>query len=274
MNAPHLNGSINGDSSAVTSPVLQSPASPPSTTLKIDVDYQEESDVRHEPLPVKLDKLDNHRKLTCFFFGLFFLIILHAFVSSATIPIHILPTPVVDEEGMSADPAPNGDVHSELVEDVQMEEPKVETNGHTNGTVDLDHPMDVQTPAPTLVASSLPAASSSTTIESNPVSTPYSTPNDCSRNDDDKPPPAKRARMNSDADKASLAHVSAPRLVRRYGRANHVLSFRSLQLRLQPHHHLLILIPRPSMVQVPYHPPPRLRLVPLNSAIVNPPFVV
>jgi bromodomain-containing factor 1 len=222
MNAtlfPHVNGSIpNGDSSAVPSPVVESPATPFSDTaapdVKIDIDYQDqESDARHEPLPPKPDKLGN--PCTSSFFFLYFN--LHVSFLTVTMPIHASPTPSPDE-GMTV---PN----DEVAEDVQMEEPKLETIGHVNGSAELDHPMDLQTPATTPVASSsLLAASSSTTIESNPVSS-YSTPNDCSHNDDDKPPPSKRPRMHSDADKTSFAHVSAPRPVRRFRRANHVLSF-------------------------------------------------
>jgi len=89
-----------------------------------------------------------------------------------------------------------------------MREP--ETNGHPNGDVGLDHPMDVQSPVVTPDPSFPPAASSSNTVESIPLSTSYTTPNDdsCPHDDDVQPPPAKRPRVHSDADKASLANVS------------------------------------------------------------------
>lgn len=48
--------------------------------------------------------------------------------------------------------------------------------------------------------------SSMATIVSNGASTSHSSPHD--HEDDHKPPPAKRARLHSDADIASLAHVS------------------------------------------------------------------
>jgi hypothetical protein len=134
------------------------------------------------------------------------------------VALHTSLTPPIDDVSMDDPPHHDVQVQSERVEDVQMEELKVETNGHANGNgnAELDQPMDVQTPATTSVPSPLPAASSSTTIDSNPVSTPYSTPNDCSHNDDARPPPAKRARMHYDNEESSLAHVSAPRFVRQY----------------------------------------------------------
>jgi hypothetical protein len=191
--SPHINGSaavLNGDTaSEVPSHVVDSPTTPISDSapphVKIDIDYQEqESDARHEPLLVKIDHID----------------------PSSVIPTLEYPVSPGDDDPMPENQDPNGDVQGELVEDVQMEELMLEPNGHPNGKTELDLSTDVPTPDTPPVSSSLPAASSSTTIDSIPVSTPYSTPNDSCRNDDDMPPPAKRARMHSDADKASLAH--------------------------------------------------------------------
>jgi hypothetical protein len=229
--SPHINGSVavlNGDTaSEVPSHVVDSPTTPISDSappnVKIDIDYQEqESDARHEPLLVKIDHIDPSCMSLCLS-RLFYLLkknlwrVFLGFFLLAAIPTLEYPVSPGDDEPMPENQDPNGDVQGELVEDVQMEELMLEPNGHPNGKTELDLSTDVQTPDTPPVSSSLPAASSSTTIESIPVSTPYSTPNDSSRNDDDMPPPAKRARMHSDADKASLAHVSVPRLVRLRG---------------------------------------------------------
>ncbi|KAF9270448.1 Bromodomain-containing protein [Marasmius fiardii PR-910] len=63
---------------------------------------------------------------------------------------------------------------------------------------------DEHTPATT------PGVSTSETLESVGSSTSHTTPNDGPDEEDDKPPPAKRARVYSDADKASLAHSASP----------------------------------------------------------------
>ena len=69
-------------------------------------------------------------------------------------------------------------------------------------------------------APTLPAVSSSgTVVNSLAPSSPYSnniSPND----DDDKPPPAKRARKYSDAEKASITNVSFLWPVRHSGRTD------------------------------------------------------
>lgn len=63
---------------------------------------------------------------------------------------------------------------------------------------------------PTPVASYPGATSSSTAIDSIGASTSYTTPNEYSTQEDEGsvPPPAKRARTFSDADQASVMHVS------------------------------------------------------------------
>lgn len=66
---PKTNGDLNGnsvliDTLAIASPAVDSPTTPISNLaipdVKISIDFQEqESDARHEPMPVKLDVLDN-----------------------------------------------------------------------------------------------------------------------------------------------------------------------------------------------------------------------
>jgi hypothetical protein len=104
-----------------------------------------------------------------------------------------------------------------------------EAQGHPNGDASLDHPMDVHT---SVVNSDPSATSSSNTIDSNAVSTSYTTPLDCPNDDDVQPPPAKRPRMHSDADEASLANVSPPCPVRLSRRAN----VKSKSRQLHPQH--------------------------------------
>ncbi len=83
---------------------------------------------------------------------------------------------------------------SSRTEDVIMPDPHpVSTNGLPNG----------KSATPILP----PTSSSGTIVDSVSPSSPYSnnvSPND----DDDKPPPAKRARKYSDAEKASVTNVS------------------------------------------------------------------
>jgi bromodomain-containing factor 1 len=85
--------------------------------------------------------------------------------------------------------------------DVQMAE--VGPNGHPG-----EQPKRSREPTP--VASVPAATSSSTTMDSVGASTSYTTPNEYSTQEDEGslPPPAKRARTFSDADQASIMHVS------------------------------------------------------------------
>ncbi len=97
------------------------------------------------------------------------------------------------------------------VDDVHMAE--VDTS------IAVDHPkVDVTSPPATVSSSFPPVPSSTTVIEAVDASSPYS--NNSPNDDDIQPPPAKRARMHSDADEASLANVRLFCPVRRYGRAN------------------------------------------------------
>ena len=102
--------------------------------------------------------------------------------------------------------------------DVEMSESSGKANGLPNGQTH-------ESPPATPVSPSLPAAvsSSETAVDSHPASSPYANNTNANNDDDhdDKPPPAKRARKYSDADRASLAHVSTfLLLVRHYGRTN------------------------------------------------------
>lgn len=102
------------------------------------------------------------------------------------------------------------------------EEPRINgINGNSDHINGDDVKMeDVDAPTPN-TSHDLPGASA-TNVASNGTSPSFATTRDhFDEDDDDKPPPAKRARVHSDADKASLAHVSPffhP--VRRFRRAN------------------------------------------------------
>ena len=238
---PHLNGDSVPDHSPqpASSPRLASPATPVSTAVvadaKIDIDtHEQESDARHEPTPVSINKLDCQSMEPVIDIDLreplcpLILSRSPALTTNSRLaadgPVPASPSPSVADENVSESPATNVG-EDKLAEDVQMGEP--ETQGHPNGDVGLDHPMDVQTSVFTSDPSSVPAPTSSNTIDSNAVSTSYTTPRDSCPNDDDvQPPPAKRPRMHSDADQASLANVSPPCPVRLSRRANIVLQVR------------------------------------------------
>lgn len=89
--------------------------------------------------------------------------------------------------------------------------------------------LQIRSPAPMDLdqKSEEPAAASPTTTPSPnmvidaSILVPQSNDMECSP-DEDQPPPAKRARTSSNADEASLAHVSSLLIVRRYGRADFV----------------------------------------------------
>ncbi|KAG5648164.1 hypothetical protein DXG03_006118 [Asterophora parasitica] len=180
---------LNGDPAALRapSPAAESPATPISNMVapdvKIDIDYQEqESDVRHEPLPVKE-------------------------LASSIIPQ--LGTPP-DPSTLSIHP-PHGTPPppvGELLEDVRMaEDPAQPTiNGFHNASDDVVM-QDAETPATT--PGLLHAESSMADIQHNGASPPYSTPAGPSMHDDDddKPPPAKRPRMETQHDEL-VPHVS------------------------------------------------------------------
>lgn len=169
------------------SPATDSPQTPVDSSLvpdvKIDMDYQEqESDVRHEPLPVK--QLDHHAKIepdssnyaVCcpsFTFDLL----------SGTLPI---PTP----------PDANGNGHlNGHHDDVVMTEPDTHTPGATPG-ISGDFSM-----------ASIDGGSTGSATRSYPED-----------DDDQREPPAKRMRTSQDV---TMAHVSLSLFpVRRSGRAD------------------------------------------------------
>ena len=227
-NGIHLNGSddiktnaLNGDhNDAADSPAIDSPATPvndsPTPAVKIDVQYndQEASDVRHEPVDMKIEVLENAS--------------IAAQVSTPADPSTSLllstrrnlarsfrPQDSIPIAPPKGSPPPT---EGELPQDVKMDEES------QSRLADEDAPMvEADTPAPSqdvppsaLTSSSLPAVpASAIPVETN---SPYS---NSSPNDDDiQPPPAKRARKHSDADQASLANVRLSRPVRRSGRAN------------------------------------------------------
>lgn len=135
-----------------------------------------------------------------------------------------------------------------LVDDINMEESNVPVmngvNGHVNGTASdvVMRDEDSQTPAPPPVT---PDASMAT-IPSNGTSTSHSSPRDHPPpiDDADMPPPAKRARKHSDADRASFMHVSFHFFLHRCSCAHFFcllphLSSRPLHLRPRQPPHLL-----------------------------------
>jgi hypothetical protein len=92
-----------------------------------------------------------------------------------------------------------------LVEGLDVQMAEVSSNGRLS-----EQPKRSREPTP---LASYPGATSST-MDSIGASTSYTTPNDYSTQEDDGsvPPPAKRARTFSDADQASIMHVSVPYL--------------------------------------------------------------
>jgi len=201
---PLINGQhVNGHPTSNPSPAADSPDTPVSIIaapdVKIEIDFQEqESDVRHEPIPTKLidavDRSDTASTIPqpgtpadpCMFpFCRIFQSLLIRL--PATIPFHV-PT--------GTPPPPPG----ELLEDVKLAE--ATSLPSSNEDILMG---DAATETPATTPGLLPD-SSMATIELNGASTSYSSPNE--RDDDHNPPPAKRARMHSDADIASLAHVS------------------------------------------------------------------
>ncbi|TFK41386.1 Bromodomain-containing protein [Crucibulum laeve] len=169
------------------SPAADSPATPVSSDavpdVKIDIDYQEqESDVRHEPVAIKNIELIDKRDIST--------------VPQVGTPLDPDSIPIHPPHGTP--PPQEGD----LLEDVKMAEhvPNGINGNHANGTdVEMSDATPTPTPGPQQDSSmaTLDDASSSQTRPA-------------SYDDDEGPPPAKRARMHSDADKASFAHSATP----------------------------------------------------------------
>ncbi|KAI0690697.1 Bromodomain-containing protein [Cytidiella melzeri] len=188
-----INGNTHISEDAPDSPAIDSPATPvdDSTTHSVKIDVQsndqDESAVRHEPVAMKVDTLENA-----------------SIVPQAATPI--------DPDTIPFDP-PKGTprpLEGELLDDVKMAEAPA---GALVADVKMDD-ADVPTPnhvtaSPTVNGPSSPAPLvPSSTLESLAASSPYS---NVSPNDDDvQPPPAKRARKHSDADQASLANTATP----------------------------------------------------------------
>ncbi|KAF8641126.1 hypothetical protein AX17_000768 [Amanita inopinata Kibby_2008] len=198
---------INGDQTpelTVNGSINDSPNTPVSNfapDVKIDIDYQEpESDARNEPLPIKpiepITKPDNASTVPQ----------VGTPVDPSSIPIH---------PPSGTPPPPPG----ELLKDVQMAEGSLQAPLR-NGTNLVDGSgVDV-------VMNDAHAPSSATTPEAPPESSmasvdgsqheasmsnhPSPVINTNLDDEGDRPPPAKRARMHSDADKASLAHSATP----------------------------------------------------------------
>ncbi|KAG7099447.1 hypothetical protein E1B28_001298 [Marasmius oreades] len=89
------------------------------------------------------------------------------------------------------------------IKHAQAENTPAVNGSDANGDVVMGE-NDEHTPATT------PGVSTSGTLESVGSSTSHTTPNDGPDEEEDKPPPAKRVRVYSDADKASLAHSASP----------------------------------------------------------------
>ncbi|OCH96602.1 Bromodomain-containing protein [Obba rivulosa] len=203
-NKPTINGDLNGhahDGVSPDSPAANSPATPVNTAMaadiKIDTDYTErESDVRHEPIPVKLDTVEDASVLPQ----------VGTPLDPATLPI---------EPPKGTPPPPTG----QLLEDVRMAEEPLPSQGSDVHMADdaanssagavVPNGHAHESPAATPMSTSLPAVpSSETAVQSHDASSPY--PNNINSNnndDDDKPPPAKRQRKHSDADRASVANT-------------------------------------------------------------------
>ena len=203
------------------SPATDSPNTPVSTLdapdVKIDIDYTEqESDARNEPIlvkpietapepddastvpqvgtPVDPGMCETSRELTALI------------LFPASIPIN---------PPSGTPPPPLG----ELSRDVQMLEEPLPNGSHhdgPNGDIVMNDAPATSSPTPEIPPESTMASLDGSQPDVSMSSHP--SPDD---HDEDKPRPAKRARMHSDADQASLAHVSPCHfLVRQYGRAN------------------------------------------------------
>ena len=226
----NLNGVHLDSVSAPDSPAVDSVATPVNNSLvpdiKIDVDYTEDSDVRHEPAPLKVAKLENASVIpqistpidpgTCQTSSYASTRAQYPEDSIPIAPPHGTPPPPPGE--LLEDVKMAEENPSAIGGDVEMSESSGKANGLPNGQT---HESPVATP----VSPSLPPAvsSSETAVDSHAASSPYANNTNANNDDDhdDKPPPAKRARKYSDAERASLANVSTfLLLVRHYGRTN------------------------------------------------------
>jgi hypothetical protein len=181
------NGYINN------SPPTDSPTTPVSNSvapdIKIDMDFQEqESDVRHEPLPIKpIDAIDKNDDQGFYFFFSFLVFLCLTFIFSDPISIKSSTSLTPDDVKMSDELQINGSVKvhiNGLEDDIQMVDTDSQTPGATPG-ISGDF--------------SMASIDGSTSVT-------RSYPDD---SDEHGEPPAKRARiLSSDVDMRYTAHVS------------------------------------------------------------------
>ncbi|KAJ2920262.1 hypothetical protein MD484_g55, partial [Candolleomyces efflorescens] len=180
---------LNGDApySTALSPAADSPATPVSTApapdVKIDIDYPEqESDVRNEPVEIK---------------------------PIAPLP-HLQDVSVVSQ-------TPSHEIPIDNVQDTSSDSPyddvSMAAHLHANGLNGLNgsHPNGdvVMKDEPPSEAAAIPADASMASIDEVP-SPNGSRERPSEGYEDDEQPPAKRARILSDADKASMTHSATP----------------------------------------------------------------
>ncbi|KAF7784761.1 hypothetical protein Agabi119p4_926 [Agaricus bisporus var. burnettii] len=184
-----LNGGLQRDAS---SPTLDSPATPVSNSaapdVKIDDEFHEqEGDVRHEAIPIKpIAPVDSKPAVTT--------------IDDASVDVHkdaVEDPAVIPVDPLLGTPPPQT---GDSLEDINMDERTSVPNGvHHDADVHMD---DGNVPPPT----------SPPTMDGSLVDIDVSGTSILSQADEEehKPPPAKRARMHSDADQASLAHSATP----------------------------------------------------------------
>ncbi|KDQ63862.1 hypothetical protein JAAARDRAFT_29913 [Jaapia argillacea MUCL 33604] len=184
----HLNGvNGNGHINGANSP--ESPSTPVShingSAPKIDIDGSEqESDARHEPVPIKVDKLDNVST-----------------VPQVGTPLDPASIPIAPPHGT---PPPQT---GELLDDVKMaeeaspglDEEEIVDNEELKHDVDMVDSQESIPPINGRASSTQPPPSS--------ASSPNTT-NGAADHDEERP--AKRARKLSDADAASIVHCATP----------------------------------------------------------------
>lgn len=201
INGDHgLNGTFHtvndiGANSNPLTPATDSPDTPVSNfvpDVKIDIDYHEqESDARNEPVPINpIDFISKSEDAST--------------VAQIGTPVNPASIPINAPNGTP--PPPPG----ELLKDVQMAEESLQNGDHhpgLNGDVvmnDVRAQSSVTTPeAPPESSLASPEGSQADVLQSNRASP-------ASVHGEDKPRPAKRARMHSDADQAVLAHSATP----------------------------------------------------------------
>ncbi|TDL28564.1 WD40 repeat-like protein [Rickenella mellea] len=152
--------------------------------VKVDIDYlSQESDARHEPIAVNLDKID----------------------AASTRPTRGSPVDPEDVE-MAERPSQTDSAHK--LADIPMED--AFQNGHTtNGHTPTVENLSIETPTG---QSPAPELADENTTAANAVASTSRIPdtNGSVPDDSDQPPPAKRARKLSDAEQASRAHSASP----------------------------------------------------------------